>query len=385
MRRYLAAALAWLLAVQPALAGSSYYGGRTSGIATTSVAGIVKPDGTTITVQSDGTISSTAGGVTTPTFFYGTVTNSGNTYSMTSPLPSGLTLTSGVTLAVPSWPATNTGASTLNANSTGATAIETNTSAGLAALVGGELVLGQPALLQYQSGCTCFVLMTPAVSSVVAGTTQTISALQWANWNVFNVSTASQTLTLPASSGLSGSGGIIIMTEGVSTTLTANAADTLTCTSTGSSGGSLTLQAGSIVAVTKIGSGSLGVAGCFGTAAFVNAGTNVATALGTTLSAAGGLTSTIASGTAALGTSAISSGACASAVTVSAANVATTDVISASFNGDPTGVVGYEPATAGMLTIIGYPTSGNVNFKVCNNTSSSVTPGAITLNWRVTR
>jgi hypothetical protein len=114
-------------------------------------------------------------------------------------------------------------------------------------------------------------------------------------------------------------------------------------------------------------------------------GTGVATAAGTALSAAGGLTSTIASGTAALGTGAISSGACATAVTVAATNTATTDVVTASFNGDPTGVTGYIPTTNGMLTIIGYPTLNNVNFKVCNNTSASVTPGAITLNWRVAR
>ncbi len=114
-------------------------------------------------------------------------------------------------------------------------------------------------------------------------------------------------------------------------------------------------------------------------------GTGVIGALANNLSAAGGLTTTIASGTAALGTSSISSAACATVVTVSATNVATTDVLTASFNGDPTAVTGYIPATAGMLTIISYPTSGNVNFKVCNNTSSSVTPGAITLNWRVVR
>jgi hypothetical protein len=114
-------------------------------------------------------------------------------------------------------------------------------------------------------------------------------------------------------------------------------------------------------------------------------GTGVATAAGTALSAAGGITSTIASGTAALGTGAISSATCATVVTVSAANVATTDTLMASFNGDPTAVTGYIPATAGMLTIIAYPTSGNVNFKVCNNTTSSITPGATTLNWRVVR
>lgn len=114
-------------------------------------------------------------------------------------------------------------------------------------------------------------------------------------------------------------------------------------------------------------------------------GTGVATAAAANLSAAGGLTSTIASGTSALGTSAIGSAACASVVTTSAPNTATTDVVLGSFNGDPTAVTGYIPLTAGMLTIIGYPTSGNVNWKVCNNTTSSITPGAITLNWRVVR
>jgi len=91
------------------------------------------------------------------------------------------------------------------------------------------------------------------------------------------------------------------------------------------------------------------------------------------------------SGTAALGTAAISSAACATVVTVSATGVASTDVVAASFNGDPTAVTGYVPSTAGMLTIFAYPTANNVNFKVCNNTTSSITPGAITLNWRVSR
>jgi hypothetical protein len=40
---------------------------------------------------------------------------------------------------------------------------------------------------------------------------------------------------------------------------------------------------------------------------------------------------------------------------------------------------------SGMLAIIKYPTANNVNFKVCNNTSASITPGAVTLNWRVSR
>jgi hypothetical protein len=103
------------------------------------------------------------------------------------------------------------------------------------------------------------------------------------------------------------------------------------------------------------------------------------------LSAAGGLSTTVVSGTSALGTGAITSATCASAVTTSATGTATTDVIWWGFNGDPTAVTGYVPLVAGMLTIIAYPSANNVNFKVCNNTNASVTPGAITLNWRVVR
>lgn len=101
--------------------------------------------------------------------------------------------------------------------------------------------------------------------------------------------------------------------------------------------------------------------------------------------AAATLTQTVASGTAGLATTAIASGACAVAVPVAATNVVSTDVVIASFNGDPTSVTGYIPSTAGMLTIIAYPTANLANFKVCNNSSSSITPGAITLNWRVVR
>lgn len=97
------------------------------------------------------------------------------------------------------------------------------------------------------------------------------------------------------------------------------------------------------------------------------------------------LAQVVVAGTSSLGTGAIASGVCASVVTTTAANVVTTDVIGWGFNGDPTGVTGYKPTTNGMLTIIAYPSAGNVNFKVCNNTSASITPAAITLNWSVVR
>jgi hypothetical protein len=96
-------------------------------------------------------------------------------------------------------------------------------------------------------------------------------------------------------------------------------------------------------------------------------------------------TVTVASGTKALATGAISSATCTAAQTATATGTLTTDTIQATFNADPTAVTGYIPSTSGMLTIIPYPTADTVNFKVCNNTSASITPGSITLNFRVTR
>ncbi len=95
-------------------------------------------------------------------------------------------------------------------------------------------------------------------------------------------------------------------------------------------------------------------------------------------------TQNINNGTAAMeGGTAIAAGACATTVTVASASVVTTDVIAVGFNSDPTSTTGYIPGA--MLTIVPYPTAGNVNFKLCNNTASSITPTAITINWRVNR
>ena len=97
-------------------------------------------------------------------------------------------------------------------------------------------------------------------------------------------------------------------------------------------------------------------------------------------------TRTIASGSKALATSEIASAACSAAQDGgTATGVATTDIINWTFNADPTSTTGYTPSANGMLTIISYPTTDHVNFKVCNNTSGAITPGAITLNWKVQR
>ena len=100
----------------------------------------------------------------------------------------------------------------------------------------------------------------------------------------------------------------------------------------------------------------------------------------------GGGALVVASGTATLGTSAIASAASATVVTVAATGVLTTDVIDWGFNANPNSVTGYSAASAtGCLVITAYPTAGSVNFVVSNPTAGSITPGALTLNWKVTR
>lgn len=94
---------------------------------------------------------------------------------------------------------------------------------------------------------------------------------------------------------------------------------------------------------------------------------------------------TIASGTATLGTSPIAANSDASLVTVSAPGVASTDVIIWTPNASLSGVAGYGKASNDGLLIFPFPTANNVNFLVSNATGQSITPGAVTLNWRVVR
>lgn len=105
---------------------------------------------------------------------------------------------------------------------------------------------------------------------------------------------------------------------------------------------------------------------------------------GTWAAPAGTGTVTVASGTASLSTSSIGSGTCVT-TTITASGVASTDSIIWNPNASIKAVTGYTPSTGGGLSIAAYPTSGNVLFDVCNWTGSSITPGSVVLNWRITR
>lgn len=92
----------------------------------------------------------------------------------------------------------------------------------------------------------------------------------------------------------------------------------------------------------------------------------------------------IAHGATALATGSITSGSCVTS-SPTATGTVSTDSIEWNPNASIKAVTGYVPATTGGLSIAAYPTANTVNFDICNWTSGSITPGAVTLNWRVIR
>ena len=186
---------------------------------------------------------------------------------MSAPLPTwppyGLVTQQHVRIVVPA-SGTNTGAATLNVASTGALPIVTNAENGLSALAGGELVAGLEYDLTYSTSSaaacssSCYVLSALALSPVLAGTSQTITAAQWAAISSFEVTTASQTLTLPASSGLSANGGILVMTGAYGVTITPGSGDAIAYGSVAyATNTSVLLMAGSLALITRPSSGNI--------------------------------------------------------------------------------------------------------------------------------
>ncbi len=87
-----------------------------------------------------------------------------------------------------------------------------------------------------------------------------------------------------------------------------------------------------------------------------------------------------------LGTSAIAANSCATAVTASAPGAdQSTDAASWTPVGDISGVTGYGVSSTDGLIIYPYVITDNVGFRVCNSTSASITPGSVSINWKVLR
>lgn len=98
-------------------------------------------------------------------------------------------------------------------------------------------------------------------------------------------------------------------------------------------------------------------------------------------------TLTICSGTISVPATAIASGAKAQ-YTATCTGAATTDNVMVGFGGgvDWSTLTGFLPSTSGILTAGGQIiTAGTLTVTIENNTGSSITPTAFTLNFRVTR
>lgn len=131
------------------------------------------------------------------------------------------------------------------------------------------------------------------------------------------------------------------------------------------------------------------VTGVLPTANIPTALTNQTSINGVTVPSAVGsatLGQVVASGQAAMPTGALSGNTCsASATTATATGAATTDAIEVTYASDPTGVTGYGGGTSGGITVRPWPTSNTINFKLCNESGGSITPGALNINWRIVR
>jgi hypothetical protein len=86
----------------------------------------------------------------------------------------------------------------------------------------------------------------------------------------------------------------------------------------------------------------------------------------------------IASGGATTPSTLLTTNTCSTVVTVSAPNVTTSDAVEWAWQAAIS-------SPNALLTMHAYVTAGNVNFLQCNPTSSSQTPVAATINWRVVR
>jgi hypothetical protein len=204
-----------------------------------------------------------------------------------------------------------------------------------------------------------------------------------------NINGGSPTTTNCSTSLAAPSSSTLTVTGGTSASVAADSTPITTITAAGvNSGKTLTLYATGTFSLATGGNINLGG---YTSPLSVGSGTAVTLTLldqtntwtVTSSTGAGGTT-----GTTALATSSISTGTCqtvtAGSVNSSAATGTTTGsrilwTPAASLQT----VTGYEVTTSGALSIDAYPTAGYVNFNVCNWSAGPITPGALTLNWKV--
>ena len=100
----------------------------------------------------------------------------------------------------------------------------------------------------------------------------------------------------------------------------------------------------------------------------------------------GGVTHTIAKGTFTLPATSLAAYSCGSVTSIAASGVSFNDVVNCSPNTDPTVGWGSFGDSEGIVCVVhAYPTTGYVNFRVCNTTANPGSPPNLTYNWQVLR
>lgn len=109
------------------------------------------------------------------------------------------------------------------------------------------------------------------------------------------------------------------------------------------------------------------------------AASRICTAANGVCSAGGGITNN----TTTTGTTAVSANTCTTASTVTLTGLATSNTINFTPTSDTSSVAGWGSPSSGLLYIVAWPSAANTaSYKVCNATSSSITPGA-SVTWNV--
>lgn len=250
---------------------------------------------------------------------------------------------------------TNTGDVTVNVNSLGAKHIRKYQASGT--LASGDLVMGVNMLLTYDG--TFWEIYTIGNAPGGAGTVTSVATTSPLGGGTI---TSSGTLTCTTCVVASSPGSGIAHFAGSTQTVTSSAV-------------ALATEVSGQMAITHVGS-----AGLSGTSPVVAASTGAISCPTCRVSIFGPTAQ-------ALGTSAISGGTCATAIVVSASGVLSTDNVNADANADITTVVGWQPSS-GLAPLVIWKTPGanQITIKVCNyNPTTSVTPGAVTLNLSVSR
>jgi hypothetical protein len=217
---------------------------------------------------------------------------------------------------------------------------------------------------------TAIAFVLPGLHPRNATTTDTIAATDCNPGRVAYTGTANIAVTLPTATTLGVPNCSLILanaTTGSATTVTVTPTTwTLSVTGVGTSLASYAIPKNTVCRLNVDAAGSIWDVDCF-----QNSNAN--------------LTQTIANGATALSTSSVGAAPTCVTTTATATGTLSTDTIDWNPNASIKGVTGYVPSTSGGLSITAYPTSGNVNFDVCNWTSSSIIPGAVTINWSVRR